>query len=85
MCTCVYVYVCEYETCTSRSFRGRLLRERGSENEKREMLGSGGLAHVISYAKHVPGLRPGATFLLHTSGPQGEPWMSLDPMCLCGM
>lgn len=60
-------------------------RERGSENEKRGTLGSEGLAHVISYAKHVPGLRQGAMFLLHTSGPQEESRMSLDPMCLCGM
>lgn len=81
----MYVYVCEYETCTNRSFHDILLREKGSEDEKRGTLGLGGLAHVISYANHVPGLRQGPMFLPHTSGPQGEPRMSLDPMCLCGM
>lgn len=30
--------------------------------------GVGGLAQAMSCAKHVPGLREGATFLLHTSG-----------------
>lgn len=49
----MYVYVCEYETCTSRSFHDILLRERGSENGKRVTLGLGGLAHAIPYANHV--------------------------------